>query len=239
MRIFCIAVISLSVVLNSDLATQAQDVAASPDEVARCANWVKETVPADLRISGTDFCTGIKRDGSPNGWSSIQNCGEQPGSDKPLAGMFCASSGQVGPDWTIAAGYTGAGPDGREFISGTHAQRTSGVATLYSRTPLHIGNTSIPAGFSQLTLSHIGQAWQLAILPEKEKVARTVQLVSDTRQLSATGKELAIGIHYNGPRCSDPANMRELVFTYAGTDLYVCMLPDHIAPMPNETAAMR
>lgn len=240
MRMLCATLFSLSAALTTALATYAQGIAASmptSDEQAQCAKWVRETVPANLHINGSDFCAGVKRDGSPDSWYSIQNCGERPGSDTASAKMYCASSGAVGPDWTIAAGYTGSGPDGGELISEMHEGSTPPVATLYSRTPLLVGDKAIPAGFSRLTFSHTDHGWQMAIVPEKEKIVRSVQLLSDSRQLSAAGrKNLAIGVHYASPRCADFPNVRELVFTYSGTDLYVCMRPDHIAPMLDESA---
>lgn len=239
MKAFCTAVLSLSMTLSSALVAHAQLVAADSDDLARCADWVKKTVPANFRVIGSDFCRGIKREGSPDGWYSIQNCGDQSGGDKVPVKRFCSSSGAVGPDWTVAAGYIGTGPDGSELINGTDEGRTPHSATLYSRTPIYIGDTRIPAGFSQLMLMHADRGWQMSIVPEKEKATRTVQLLSDARQLSATGNELAISVHYASPRCSDFPNVRELAFTYAGTDLYVCMRPDRFPPISDESAAIQ
>lgn len=236
MRMFCTAVVSLSMALTTALAAPAQDIAASSDEVARCASWVKATVPADVRLNGSDFCAGVNREGDSFGWFSSRNCGEQPKGDKAAVSLFCASSGQIGPDWTIVAGYNASGPDGSQFNSGTREGRASSV-TLYSRTPWHVGDTRIPAGFSQLTLSHTDRGWWMTVVPDREKFARTV-LLAGTRQLGATGKELAIEIHYGVRRCSDALHM-ELSFSLGDTDLYVCMLPDHIPPMSDESAAGR
>lgn len=239
MRMLCNALVSLSVALTAAAAIHAQDASANSDEIIRCADWVKETVPANVRIVGADFCRGIKPEGSPTGWYSIENCGEQRGGKESSARAFCASSGQIGPDWTVGAGYTGSKPDGGELFSGMHEGGASRFATLYSRTPLHIGDMRIPSGFSHLSFSQTDRGWQMTIAPEKEKATIAVQLLSDSRQLSATGSELAVGVHYASPRCPDLLNMRELVFTYAGTDLYVCMRPDHIPPMSDESAATR
>lgn len=237
MKTFCKAVLLLLIGLSAALANHAQEVAANSDDVARCTDWVKETVPATVRVVGSDFCRGIKRDGSPDGWYSIEKCGEQPGNDKAQVKMFCSSSGVVGPDTAVAAGFSGTGTDGGELISTTSEGGKTPTAVLYSRTPLHIANTRIPAGLSQLTFSHADRGWRMAIKPDGEKIALIVPLLSDTHQLSATGSELAVGVHYNSPRCSDLLNMRELVFTYAGTDLYVCMRPDHVPPVSDESVA--
>lgn len=239
MRMFCTALVSLSVALSATVTTYAQDVVVNADEVARCADWVKKTVPANSRIIGADFCKGVKSNGGPDGWYSIGDCGEQSGGKEGPARAFCASSGVIGPDWTVGAGYTGSKPDGGELFSGMHEGGASRFATLYSRTPLHIGDMRIPSGFSHLSFSQTDRGWQMTIAPEKEKATIAVQLLSDSRQLSATGSELAVGVHYASPRCPDLLNMRELVFTYAGTDLYVCMRPDHIPPMSDESAARR
>ena len=235
MRILYSTVVSLSVLLTTALATQAQDLGASPEEVARCAAWIKDTVPAKPQINGSDFCAGINRDRSSDGWYSMKNCGEQ--SERNTTKSYCASSGALGPDWTIAAGYIVRGSGGSKLTSEEHQGGTLPVVTLYSRTPLHIGETRIPAGFSRLRFSHTDIGWALAIESETEKVIRTVPLLSGTGQFNGSGKELGIGVNSGGLfHCSD-FSMRELVFGYDGKDLYVCMRPDQIQPKTNESAS--
>jgi hypothetical protein len=89
----------------------------------------------------------------------------------------------------------------------------------------------------RFTISHPADGWKMTVAPETGKEIGTVSLKVDDRLTSTDGFGLAIGVHYSGSRCKDPVNVRELIFTYGGTELYACLRPDRIAPEQQSVAA--
>lgn len=207
--------------------------AAPKADMDRCADWVRTVAGPALKVNPTEFCAGIRSDG-PALWHSDEVCG---GVTKPGAAetkRYCTFSGALGEDWTIAAGFVGAAGDGGELL---REGNSGAAATLYSRTPLLIGKLRLPAGLYKLSLSKSPDSWKMTVAPEDAgQAGGTVALTADTDRMTYTGNGLSIGVHFYDPRCADPLNVRELVFTYHGMDLYTCMRPDHIPPARENAA---
>lgn len=246
MRCLRWVVLSLFVIGVGAVGATAQTGTASPKNVARCVQWLKDLLPQTIRINPAAFCAGVKPEGAPDGFSVVEHCG--PAVEKPEGAPppYCTSSGILAPGWTIAAGYTAASQNGNELFSETRTGRGAWPApTLYTRTPLHVGALRLAAGLYRLEPSHTSDGWMLTVVPESEDSTApaqqplgTIALKADTRFVSNVSGDLAITLHFNPPRCADPAHVRELAFTYSGTDLYACLRPEPV-PSTQENAANR
>lgn len=240
------AVLSLFVAGGGAVGTTAQTVTATPKDVARCVQWLKDLLPQTIQVDPAAFCAGIKPEGAPDGFAAVQQCGPAVEKSVGLPRPYCTSSGILAPGWTIAAGYTAASQNGNELFS----EGRTGTAAwpppmLYSRTPVHVGALRLAAGLYRLEPSRMPDGWMLTVVPESEDSAApaqqplgTITLKTDTRFVSNVSGDLAITVQGNPPRCGDPGHARELAFTYNGTDLYACL---HSEPVPpaQDTAANR
>ena len=239
-------VLSLFLMVGGAVGATAQTGTASPKDVARCVEWLKDLLPQTIRIDPAAFCAGIKPEGAPDGFAGVQQCG--PAVEKPRGSPhpYCTSSGILAPGWTIAVGYTAASRNGNELFSEARTGRaTSPAPMLYSRTPLHLGALLLAAGLYRLEPSRTSGGWMLTVVPESEngnapaqQPLGTITLKTDTRFVSNVSGDLAITVHVNPPRCGDPGHVQELAFTYNGADLYACLRPEPISST-QENAANR
>jgi hypothetical protein len=240
-------VLTLFVMGAVTIGATAQTGTASPKDVARCVQWLKDLLPQTIRIDPAEFCAGVKPEGAPDGFSAFsvaQHCGPEVEKPEGAPRPYCTSSGILAPGWTIAAGYTAASQNGNELFSETRTGRGAWPApTLYSRTPLHVGALRLAAGLYRLEPSHTSDGWMLTVVSEPEDSTApaqqplgTITLKADTRFVSDVSGSLGITLHDNPPRCDHHA--RELAFTYNATDLYTCLLPEPVPPA-QENAANR
>jgi len=217
------------------LAAHAQNDAASKPVIARCADWLKSTIAVAMKVDIAEFCSGAGQQQVPNlgGWHSVGHCGQSKAAADAKE-PYCASSGVIGHDWAIAAGFKSAVSDGRDLMP-ENGYSAGAEAVLYTLTPVQIDQLHLAAGLYRFTLSHPPGGWKMTVAADSGKEIGTVSLRS-ADSLTYLGSELAIGVVHSGFRCKDPVNVHELTFTYAGSELYACMRPDHIPPVEGTVA---
>ncbi|HEY1964883.1 MAG TPA: hypothetical protein VGG59_08130 [Acidobacteriaceae bacterium] len=196
---------------------------------------MKATVSAGVTrtLDPTDFCSGIKKDGSSDGWYSVWKCGrpaEQPTGATP---RYCASSGQLTAGDAWAAGFSTATTDGRELLDGrsdTTKDLHHSAATFYSRTPVWMGALRLPAGMYELMPAQSPDGWKLAVAKQHGEYLGSVEMKTAASDDPA-GKNLVISTNHRSEGCTGPSpdfNVRELHFSYGSTNLFVCLRPDQV-----------
>lgn len=228
--LFVLAVAAVSAV------AQSQNAPASKADIDHCTDWLNSLVPERTRLDLATFCAGLKQQDNPglSGWYTAKYCGRTAKPETNGKQPYCASSGAIAGDWTIAAGFKSAIGDGGDLLPPANGD-SGASATLYTRTPAQIGAFRLPAGIYEIAISHPTDGWKLAVATQAGKKIGTVPLEEDEHSISSNG-ELAISVHYAGFHCKDPVNVHELVFSYGGRDLYACIRPDRIAPSPEDAA---
>jgi hypothetical protein len=215
----------------------AQHGAASKTDINRCSEWLKVMVPESARVDAVAFCRGLKAEGSPNEWFSIYHCGPAAKPDAEGKKPYCTSSGSLSSDWTIAAGFSAEPDHGAELFPSAETGNAGEPATLYSRTPVHIGGLRIPAGMYRLTISHQADEWKMTVTPEGGQAIGTVPLKATGHQVSSANEDSVIQVHHSGNRCARPSNTGELIFSYNGVELVACLQPEPIEPVQDSAAA--
>jgi hypothetical protein len=120
-------------------------------------------------------------------------------------------------------------------------------ATLYSRTPVWIGDLKVPAGLLRLVPSQTSEGWKLTILQlagewSQDKLSsRTLGAVP----LKATAVdrypsgEMVLELFPSSRECSTPMWVtRELHMIYKDLDMYVCLRPDQVFPTLDVQASL-
>lgn len=231
-------VLALAMV-GAAIAVHAQNGAASKADIARCTDWLKTVVPDTMKVDVALFCAGQKQEQVPGlgGWYSTYHCGPaaRPAADGKQA--YCSASGSFDDDYTIAAGFTSGTGRGGDLFPVEENGDGGAPATLYTRTPVQIGAMRLPAGLYRLTISHPSDGWKMTLAPEAGGATRVAALKPDGERVSSADSGLAIAVHHSGTRCGDPMNVRELIFTLNGLDLYACLRPEHIPPTQEGVAS--
>jgi hypothetical protein len=242
MNMGSVTVMTLSL-LFAGSSLRAQGPTAAPDtETQRCVNWMKATVPGISTLDPSDFCAGIKKDGSPDGWWSIWKCG-QPTQQLPGATpRYCTSSGQFFRGEAWAAGFSSTTRDGRDFFDGDSDGAKDQhliAATFYSRTPLWMENLLVPAGIYKLIASKSPDGWSLAVAKldgEWNDAKPSLQylgslLMKGSASDNPTADNLGISTKPWAEGCPGPSSdfsVRELHFQDGSWDLFVCIRPDQV-----------
>jgi len=210
----------------------AQDVSVAPgSDMERCVHWMKASVPKMTMLDPVDFCSGVKREGSPDGWGSVWKCG-QP-ADAGAAPRYCASSGQFFRGEAWAAGVSSATRDGREFFEGNPAKDLV-AATFYTRTTLWMENLRVPAGMYKLIPSRSPDGWSLSVARQDggptPQYLGTVEMKGSVPESLGTSNLVTPTIRW-AEGCPGPSpnfDVRELHFEYGSADLFVCIRPEQV-----------
>jgi hypothetical protein len=246
MKMWSVTVMTFSLVFASSGASsklRAQDASVAPDPVTqRCVNWMKATVPGSSTLAPADFCAGVKKDGSPDGWWSVWKCG-QPTQQLPgAAPRYCASSGQFFRGEAWAAGFTSTTRDGRDFFDGESDGGKDAhliAATFYSRTAVWMENLRVPAGMYKLIPSKSPDGWSLAVAKldgewndakSSPQYLGSVQMKGSVSD-NSTGHNLGISTKPWADGCPGPSsdfNLRELHFEAGSSNLFVCIRPEQV-----------
>jgi hypothetical protein len=216
--------------ISSNLGAQDVSVARGSD-TERCVHWMKTSVPGITMLDPVDFCSGVKRAGSPDGWGSVWKCG-QP-ADNGTAPKYCTSSGQFFRGEAWAAGVNSATRDGREFFEGNPAKDPV-AATFYTRTTLWMENLRVPAGMYKLIPSRSPDGWSLSVArqdggPTPQHLG-TVEMKGSVPESLGTDNLVTPTIPW-AEGCPGPSpnfDVRELHFRYGGADLFVCIRPEPV-----------
>ena len=240
MKLGSVTVLSLSLIFAfSSLAAQDASVASASD-VNQCVKWMKATVSARVP-DPTEFCSGIW-DGHLGGWDSVFKCGEPTQQPTGRAPRYCASSGQISAGEAWVAGFRSATRYGSDLFGGTpDAAKDSQQATVtfYSRTAVWMGRLRVPAGMYNLIPSKSLDGWSLGVAKQDGEWndAKPAQQYLGSVELKVASdnppekRNLAISLSPEAERCprlSVQRGVKELHFTYGGTDLFVCFGPDEV-----------
>jgi hypothetical protein len=228
MKYGSVTVLTLSLALAGAFA---QDVSVAPgSDTERCVHWMKATVPRTPRIDPVDFCRGVKREGSYDGWGSVFKCG-QP-ADNGAAPRYCASSGQFFRGEAWAAGFSSATRDGRELFEGNSDPAKDLVAaTFYTRTTLWMENLRVPPGMYKLIPSRSPHGWSLSVARQDvPPYLGTVEMKGSVPDRLETSN-LVTSTTPSAEGCPGPStnfDLRELHFIYGSADLFVCIRPEEV-----------
>jgi len=207
----------------------AQDVSVAPgSDTERCVHWMKTTVPGNAMLDPVDFCAGVKREGSYDGWGSVFKCG-QPAKDGATP-RYCASSGQFFRGEAWAAGFSSSTRNGREFFEGnSDAAKDPVAATFYTGTTLWMENLRVPPGMYTLIPSRSPHGRSLSVARQDggptPRYLGTVEMKGSVPDSLGTDN-LATQTTPWAQGCPGPSlnfDLRELHFTYGGADLFVCI----------------
>lgn len=210
----------------------AQDVSVAPgSDTARCVHWMKTIFSGITMLDPVDFCSGVKREGSYEGWGSVWKCG-QP-ADDGAAPSYCTSSGQFFRGEAWAAGASFPTRDGREFFAGnSDAGKDLVAATFYTRTTLWMENLRVPPGIYKLIPSRSPAGWSLSVARQDGEPTPpylgTVEMKGSVPDSLGTS-HLLISTMPWAEGCSGPSpnfDVRELHFRYGSADLFVCIRPE-------------
>ena len=246
MKLRSVTVLALSLAFAScgSLSLRAQDASVAPGtDIDSCMRWMKATVPAISTLDPADFCSGIKR-GNTDGWYSLQKCGSPAEQLSGSALRYCTSSGQLTTREAWAAGFSSATTDGRELLgetSDTTQDLHRSAATFYSRTPMWMGTLRLPAGLYELMPTKSADGWKLAVAKQHGEYLGSVEMKTAASDDPA-GKNLVISTNHWSERCTGPSpnfNVRELHFSYGGTNLFVCLRPDQVPLSQEENISQR
>jgi hypothetical protein len=212
----------------------AQDVSVVPgSDTERCVHWMKTSVPGITLLDPVDFCSGVKREGSPDGWGSVWKCG-QP-ADAGAAPRYCTSSGQFFRGEAWAAGVSSATRDGREFFEGnSDAAKDLAAATFYTRTTLWMENLRVPPGMYKLVPSRAPDGWRLSV--SRQNGEATPQSLGTVKMKGSVPDSLGMSNLVTptvpwAEGCPGPSpnfDLRELHFKYGSADLFVCIRPEQV-----------
>jgi hypothetical protein len=209
----------------------AQDVSVAPGgDTARCVHWMKTTVPGNEKLDPVDFCSGVKREGSYDGWGSVFKCG-QPAEDG-AAPRYCASSGQFFRGEAWAAGFSSSTRNGREFFEGnSDAAKDPVAATFYTGTTLWMENLRVPPGIYKLIPAKSPNGWSLSVARQDgPPYLGTVEMKGSVPD-SLENSNLVTSTTPSAEGCPGPStnfDLRELHFMYGGADLFVCIRPEQV-----------
>jgi hypothetical protein len=246
MKMWSVTFMTLSLVFaisGASSGLRAEDASVAPDtEMKRCVNWMKATVPGTSTLAPSDFCAGVKKDGSPDGWYSIWKCG-QPTQQLPGATpRYCTSSGQITAGEAWAAGFSSTTKDGRDFFDADSEGAKDPhliAATFYSRTAVWMENLRVPAGMYKLIPSKSPDGWSLAVAKldgewndakSSPQYLGSVQMKGSVSD-NSTGHNLGISTKPWADGCPGPSsdfNVRELHFGDGSRNLFVCIRPDQV-----------
>jgi hypothetical protein len=219
------------------MVAHAQNGIASNAEINRCSDWLKAIVPQNQDVNAVAFCRGLKSEVRPDEWFSFYHCGPAAKPDAEGKEPYCTSSGSISSDWTIAAGFS-AGPNrGADLFPNTATGNAGGPATIYSRTPVHIGELRIPAGMYRLAILHPAEEWKMTIASESGQPIGTVLLKATGHQVSSANGNSVIEVRHSGKYCAQQRTTRELIFGYNGLELSACLQPEPIARVRENAAA--
>ena len=226
----------------------AQDASvASASDVGQCVKWMKATVSAGL-LEPTEFCSGIW-DGHLGGWDSVFKCGQPTQQPTAAAPRYCTSSGQISAGEAWAAGFRSATRDGSDLIGATSAaagDSQQAAAMFYSRTAVWMGNLRLSAGMYKLFPSKSPDGWSLGVARQDGEWndASSTQPYLGSVPMKGSASDSPIGtdnllistirLAQGCPGPSPDRSVRELHFSYGGTDLFVCIRPDQV-PQSQET----
>jgi hypothetical protein len=237
MRLRSVTVLAFSFAFANcgSLTLRGQDASvASQTAIDSCVRWMKATVSEGVArtLDPTDFCSGIKR-GSTGGWYSMWKCGHPAEQLSGATPRYCTSSGQLTAREAWAAGFSTATTDGHELLeetSDTTKDLHRSAVMFYSRTPVWMGTLRLPAGMYELMPAQSPVGWKLDVATEHGDYLGSVKMKTAACNDPA-GKNLVISTKHWGEGCPAPPpdfNVRELDFSYGGTNLFVCLRPDQV-----------
>jgi Protein of unknown function (DUF2911) len=226
---------------------QGASVPAASD-VYQCMKWMKAVVPdlrtpsdGDLRkLDAAHFCGGIQ-EGGMGSWGAVFKCG-QPAkqfSGTPL--NYCASFGEVHAGAAWAVGFSSTTKDGSDLLEGasdTVKDSQHAAVTFYTTNSVWMEGLQLPAGMYKLIPSRSSDGWRLVVAKkggEWSDVRHTQQYLGSVELSRAAsdhppGKNnLTISLGPGVERCPSASvqrDVKEVHFTYASTDLFVCFRSD-------------
>jgi hypothetical protein len=169
-------------------------------------------------------------------------CGESAEQLSGTALRYCASFGEVDAGDAWAAGFGSTTKDGGDLLDGTSDVRKDSqhaAVTFYSTNSVWMESLRLPAGMYKLIPAKSPEEWRLAIAKQdgESSDARHSQQYLGSVELKVASdnppvkRNLAISLSPEAERCprlSVQRGVKELHFTYGGTDLFVCFGPDEV-----------
>ena len=235
-------VVSLALAHPRSLVAQAKS---SQLEMDRCVHWVQANAIPSL-MDPVAFCSGREDEQRVDGWNTTVCLNS--------SGGYCEAIGRVMQGDTVGISVRTPSKDGREFLTpskdAAQPSAHSVDATMYSRTDFSIGDLKLKAGIYKLIPHHEAQGWRFTIAktgddsgkePAHEDSVGTV----DAKTIALDGAPmdtLRIQIYPMARNCLGPKltlEYRELEFSFADTDVAVCIRPDQVAPVTADQLSKR
>lgn len=243
MKPTALAVLAMSLTL-AHAGRLAAQVKSPKEEMDRCVRWVEANATPSL-MDPVAFCSGREDEQRIGGWYT---------SVCPNSGGYCQAIGRVMKADTLGISVRTPSKDGHEFLSPSKDAVRPNVqsvdATLYSRTDFSIGDLKLKAGIYKLIPRHEAPGWRFTIVKsggdsEKESALHDSIGTVDAKPIAldvAPMDTLRIQIYPMARNCPGPRltlEFRELEFSFAGTDVALCIQPDQVAPVTADQLSQR